>query len=121
MRNQQSLLSQSWGILNSCLHIVLIMYILDIIYARMVNLNLGPLAVMVIVPVKIYIFSGVYGTFMELISGEEIVFRFSHFKHNAQQLLKGCFLILSLPFILHAIVTLCRLNVYNISLNAFYS
>ena len=85
MKDPQSSLNKSFGILHSCLLIVLIAYILDVIYARMVYLNMGPLAVLVTVPAKIFLFSGLFGALLELISGEEITLKFKNVKRNAKE------------------------------------
>jgi len=99
MKSDHSLLKRSLSIIHSCLLFVLVVYMLDVIFARWNYLGFWVLSLAVIVPAKIYILSGFYGMLTEIASGEEIILKFKHFHKNAKQywkiylLLNGALLI----------------------------
>lgn len=121
MTDQPSLLRRSISILHSCLSVVLVSYLLDIIYARIVHQGMGPLAIAVIIPLKIYVLSGIYGALVEIVSGEEIVLRLKNVKKNAKEFWKVYLVLSAIPLVLHFILTLIGLNAVNIPVYIFYA
>lgn len=121
MEKPPLLLSKSFSFLNSFLMVVLFAYLLDVIYARMIYLKMGFLAVLVTVPAKIYLFSGLYGALVEIVSGEEMVFKLKRLKYNAREFWKIYLILASIPFILQFVFMLTPLKGYNISPYAFYA
>jgi radical SAM superfamily enzyme YgiQ (UPF0313 family) len=107
MSDEKSLIKQSVTLLHSCIIFVAAIYVLDLFYAKGFYLGFGILpSLMVIVPLKIYVFSGMYGTLMELISGERFVFTVRDVLDNAKRYWKGYALLMSVPLLGHAFLTL---------------
>ena len=121
MNDQRSLLSKSFSILHSCLSIVLITYLLDVIFARLVYLGMWALAMLLVLPAKVWVFSGIYGALVELVSGEEIVFKLSHVKRNAKEFWKIYLLFAVMPFLFYAVMILSGINLLHISIYVIYA
>ena len=65
-------IKKSLAILNSSLVLVLAAYIPNVIFTRLVYLDKEILAIVFILPLKVFIYGGIYGMIVELASGEEI-------------------------------------------------
>lgn len=102
MPDHRSILKQSFWILHSCLLFVLVLYLLDTIYARWVYLNYGVPAMLIVVPAKIAILGGIFGSILELASSEQYFVSFKRFKKNAVQYWP-------VYFFLAALVQLCHM------------
>lgn len=121
MTKPQSLLKKSFDILNSCLVLVLVTYLVDVIYARLLYLNRGFLAMAVVIPAKIYIYSGIYGMLIELGAGEELVVRLHNFQKNAREFWRVVLPVMGLPAVVHIFAEFLSLNPRATSLYAFYA
>ena len=107
MPDEKSLIKKSALLLYSSFIFVAAIYVLDLFYAKGFHVGFGILpSLMVIVPLKIFVFSGMYGTLAELISGERMVFTFRDFQDNAKRYWKGYTLLMSVPLSGYVILTL---------------
>lgn len=121
MMNTGTLLSQTFLILHSCLSVILAPYLLDVLYARLIHFGMGPLAVIAIIPLKVYVFAGLCGALAEVVSGEEIVLRLKNVRKNADRFWKLCLLWSLIPFAVHFVWTLSGMNVFHVPIYAVYA
>lgn len=106
MHTNKNFLSRSFNILHSVLGLVLIAYFLDFLYDALIAQGAGPMVLLVLVPVKIFLYSGAFGALAEIVGGQEIVFKFSRLKVNAQKYWKIYLVLMLLPFLIHFLLTL---------------
>lgn len=116
-----NLVKKSFSILNTSLLPVLIIYILNVISAKLTYLNLGILAVILIPPLKIFIYSGTCGMLIELVSNEEIVPKFERFMINAKKYWKCYFVIVAFPFLVYLFFVKNIVSPAKIDLFSFFS
>ncbi len=117
---KDSLLRKSLGIHHSCLIFVLGIYMMGVAYNRLIALNMGLLSLFVILPIKIYLFSGIYGVLTELVSKEEITSSVRVFKANANRYWKIVLLLTGIPACIYFPVVVHFFKLENISIYAFY-
>jgi len=79
------LIKKTFNILHSSLILVLLAYFIDVVFARLTYFNLKIIAANIIIPIKIFIYGGIYGALIELVSGEEITLTFHRFQTNAKK------------------------------------
>jgi len=97
---------KSLTILLSSLIFVFTNYFINVIFSRLIYLSLEVPAIIFVIPFKIFVCGGIYGTIVELISGEEIVLKFSRFNINAKKYWKYYLYVMAPPFLLYSFLTL---------------
>lgn len=85
---EPSLLRQAVGILNSIWLIIFLTYFLDVIVYPWALRLMGPATLAFLVPLKIYFYSGIYGSLIEIAGGEEILLTYKNFRTNARRFWK---------------------------------
>jgi len=110
-----------FGILNASLFLVIITYLPDVIFAKLTTLHFTFLAVLIIIPLKIFIHSGILGTLTELISHEHLTLRASRFKVNAKAFWPYYLLITGLPFLTHFTFTVIGHPPFNMDIYTFFA
>jgi radical SAM superfamily enzyme YgiQ (UPF0313 family) len=101
MLSRRSSLQKSFDILSSVLQAVAVTYALNLIYDSSLVQGLGKIALLIFIPLKIILYSGIYGALIEVISGEEIIFSLSHIKRNIKDFWIIYTALLVLPFLMH--------------------
>ncbi len=97
---------RSLAILNSSLVLVFAAYIPNVIFTRMVHLHWEIPAIIFILPLKVFIYGGIYGMIVELASREEITLKFNRFKINAKKYWKHYLALTAVPLLFYfAVVT----------------
>ena len=86
MQNSPAPLRRAAGVLHSVWLIIFLTYLLDAVIYPLGLQFLGPPAFWFLIPLKVYLYSGIYGNLTEMASGEEILFNFENFHKNARQL-----------------------------------
>jgi len=94
-------IKKSLVILNSSLVLIFAAYIPNVIFTKLVYLNREILAIVFILPLKVFIYGGIYGMLVELISGEEITLRFNRFKINAKKYWKHYLALTAIPLLFY--------------------
>ncbi|MFC1703542.1 B12-binding domain-containing radical SAM protein [Candidatus Omnitrophota bacterium] len=88
MTKQQSLLRKSFSILNSVIILVFFAFLLDLACKWTSQHPFSLLTLFIIFPLKVYLFSGIYGTLAELASGKEMVVSVALLKNNVRKFWK---------------------------------
>jgi len=102
-------IKKSFIILHSSLFSVLTIYMINVIFAKLVYLKLGILAAAFILPLKVFVHGGVYGMLVELVSGEELVLRFSRFTFNAKKYWKYYLYVMAAPISVYFLLKISNL------------
>ncbi len=97
-------IKKSLAVLNSSLVLVLAAYIPNVIFTRLVYLNWEVPAIIFILPLKVFIYSGIYGMIVELASTEEITLKFSRFKINAKKYWKYYLALTAVPLLFYFLI-----------------
>jgi len=71
MDDRQTPLSKPLRIIDTIFILAVAVFLLDIVHDTMFIQSLGFLALVVLVPAKIYLYSGIYGVLIELASGQD--------------------------------------------------
>lgn len=110
-------IKKSLAILNSSLILVLAAYIPNVIFTRLVYLNWEIPAIVFILPLKIFIYGGIYGTLVELISGEKITLEFKRLKINAKKYWKYYSALTIIPLLFY--FSIITNNSFGVRIDAF--
>ncbi len=98
------LINKSINIISTIFIVIFLGFVLDFINAGFLIGNFGIFSLLVYVPLKVYLFAGIYGSVLDIVYGEEYVLGISNFNANAKKFWKlycGC---LILPFILFILI-----------------
>jgi hypothetical protein len=83
MNFRENYFSKAASVVNSLLIFVVVLYMIETIYARSVYMHVLWLGLLAAIPFKIYCHAGIYGCLVEIVSGQEMVLKFSRFHANA--------------------------------------
>jgi len=104
MNKEPTLLSQSFGILNSFFLLVFVAYMTEVFidsdFARWFGIG----AFMIYIPLKIFIMSGACGGLVSIISGEDFFLCMKQIKSNAKKYWKPYFLLLFLTLLIKSVL-----------------
>ena len=98
--NKKSSIRRCVDLLNSVLSLVFMAFMLDSLYASDLLGVIAPFSLLFLIPLKIYLYSGIYSCLLSLTSGEEIVVTRRMFNAFAKQYWPVYFFISLLPFLL---------------------
>ena len=99
MKNQGQL-KKAIAILNSTFIAVLIAYSLDFLAAVFIE-TFQSIVLLILIPAKIYLYAGLYGSFIEIVSSEEVYLTWSNFQKNARRYWPICSVLIILPVVMH--------------------
>lgn len=102
MTNNSSIRKASLTITVECLFFVFLAYMVDVLFARLVFLNLELATLITVIPLKIILFGGIYGFVCELVSGEELTISWKKFTDNVSRYWKIYAVVFTAPFFIHS-------------------
>ena len=114
-------IKKSLAVLNSSLILVFAAYVPNVIFTRLVYLEQEILAIVFILPLKVFVYGGIYGMIVELISKEEITLKFSRFKINAKKYWKHYLLISAIPLLFYFFITTNNFFIKKIDAFSFFA
>ncbi|MCK5580286.1 MAG: radical SAM protein, partial [Candidatus Omnitrophica bacterium] len=94
-------------IIKSCFSAIIVAYLFETVTFVSFLPNIlqdsvvGSLTVWLLIPVRIYLYSGIFGSLVEVVSGQERVGTFSGFKSNAKKFWKEYFYLTLLLYFIH--------------------
>ncbi len=97
---------KSIDILNSALILVCITYALGIVSDISFLQDLGILSLLLLIPLKVFLYCGIYGILVEIASKEEVLVKFDHWKDYVRRFWKIYSILLVVPFFIHLPLTL---------------
>jgi len=100
---------------------LLIIYMLDVLYARWFYLGVGILSFIIIVPAKIFIVSGILGAIIDLTSGEKLLLGIDQIKNNAKRFWKVYLCLMICPLLLHMLWTFSGMNIFSVTAYTVYN
>lgn len=119
MNEQQTYFQKAVDIVNSTLIYVFLSNALVLIFTIDLIKNVGLVSTLVLIFVKTYLDSGIYGTFTELVSGEEITLSKTRFYRNAKDHWVIYFLMTVLLFFIRGLGTLISVDYFNFNFMIF--
>jgi len=102
---KNSSLKDTFQITNSLLGIIALTLLLAVIYDHLYIWGLGALGLLILIPSKIYLYSGMYGQIASITSGETITMTFKDFHNDAKRFWPMYLLLSSLPFFIFSILS----------------
>ncbi len=113
-------LDQTFSVFLSVITFVVITFIVNIAYDSIFFQKLGVPGFLVLLIIKVFVYAGMYGHIIDLVSGEEIVIRYKRILQNAKKFWFISFTITLVPFILHAVFSFFLKSFDLFSLRFFY-
>ena len=110
MTNDSSPLKRSFHILNTILFLLVITFLLDqpflpLYLRRIISTPASTLFIVLLhIPFKVYILSGIYGALIEIISEENILFNLKNVKRNARQYWPYYLVLSAVPVLIHYVL-----------------
>lgn len=104
MSNTSSSFQKSFDILISAFSAISLTYAFNLVSDTAFVESLGPLARVVLIPLKIILYCGVYAALIEVISGERIIFFFSRLKDNIKNYWMLYAALFTLPYLVHLLL-----------------
>lgn len=107
MTNDSSPLKRSFHILNTILFLLVITFLLDqpflpLYLRRIISTPASTLFIVLLhIPFKVYLFSGIYGTLIEIASEERVTFSVSRLKRNANEYWPYYFVLSAFPVLIY--------------------
>jgi len=108
MLNRLGLFKKSFEITNSCLIFVFLLFMIDIQFAHWNFNKSGYLSALLLIPIKIFMLGGIFGTVIELSSHEEYLISVRRFLKNAKQYWLIYFFISTMVLMFHMFLSVNR-------------
>lgn len=118
MPEKQSLLHKSFSILRSVSHLILATYFLNTLSSLSFWDEFLWIKVIIFLPCKIFVYAGIWGSLVEVVSGQQILVTLDVFKENAKRYWKHYLLVVSLPLVASIIFSLLvnPLNIFEMTI-----
>lgn len=97
--------AKTLAIVNSIFVPIFLAFLIDVFYAQFGLPYFGVFALLLFFPLQVFLYSGVLGNLIEIISGEEVFLNYFHVRDNFKRFWKIYVLLQAIPLALHLILS----------------